>query len=113
MSHNSNDVGQSANRHRPAIIAIVVVLLAVLVAFLVFRPGLNEQNAGIATTPPPSTAIAPAEGTDGTAPPAVNPPDLPVLDESQVRATPAAPTTVASEAPERAPSPTPAPGTVE
>lgn len=50
MSHNT-EPGSAAGRHVPALIAIAVALIAAFLAFLVFRPGLNEQNEGIATTP--------------------------------------------------------------
>ena len=53
MSHNDNNPQRSARRHVPALTAIAVVLLAAVVIFLVFRPGTNEENSGIATTPPP------------------------------------------------------------
>lgn len=92
MSHNDNNPQRSANRHRPALIAIVVALLAVILAFLVFRPGMNEQNDGIATTPPPAeTPVTGAEGTDGTAPPVVSPAGTPQMEEGAVRGTDAAP----------------------
>lgn len=67
MSHNDNNPGTSARNHKPAIIAIVVALLVALVAFMVFTPGANEQNDGIATTAPPAdTPISDAEGTEGS-----------------------------------------------
>ena len=94
MSHNDNNPQRSASRHRPALIAIAVALLAALIAFLVFMPGTNEQNEGIATTPPPAeTPITNAEGTDGTAPPVVSPEGTPQMEESEVRGTEAAPAT--------------------
>lgn len=78
MSHNSNDVGRSASRHRPALIAIAVALLVALLAFVVFRPGTNEQNEGIATTAPPAgTPITNAEGQDGNTSPPVSASGLP------------------------------------
>ena len=92
MSHNDNNPQRSASRHRPALIAIAVALLAALIAFLVFMPGTNEQNEGIATTPPPAeTPITNAEGTDGTAPPVVSPEGTPQMEEGEVRGTEAAP----------------------
>lgn len=94
MSHNSNDVGRSARRHRPALIAIAVALLMALVAFLVFTPGANEQNDGIVTTPPPGdTPVSTAEGIDGTAPPVVSPEGLPQPETEAVRGGGAAPAT--------------------
>ncbi len=94
MSHNDNNPQRSASRHRPALIAIAVALLAALIAFLVFMPGTNEQNEGIATTPPPAeTPITNAEGTDGTAPPVVSPEGTPQMEEGEVRGTEAAPVT--------------------
>ena len=85
MSHNDNNPQRSASRHRPALIAIAVALLAALIAFLVFMPGTNEQNEGIATTPPPAeTPITNAEGTDGTAPPVVSPEGTPQMEEGEV-----------------------------
>lgn len=56
MSHNT-DPHTAAKNHRPAIIGIALALMVALVVFLVFRPGINEQNQGIATTPPPSGTI--------------------------------------------------------
>ncbi|MDO5647935.1 hypothetical protein [Paracoccus sp. (in: a-proteobacteria)] len=53
MSHN-NEPERAAPRHMPAIIAIAVALLVAVLAFVVFRPGADEQNDGIATTPPPA-----------------------------------------------------------
>lgn len=74
MSHNDNNPQRAASRHRPALIAIAVALLAALVAFLVFMPGTNEQNEGIATTPPPAgTPITEAEGRDEGQPTPVAP----------------------------------------
>lgn len=94
MSHNSNDVGRSASRHRPALIAIAVALLVAFLAFVVFRPGVDEQNDGLATTPPPAgTPTTTAEGTDGTAPPVVSPEGLPAPASESVRGTEAAPET--------------------
>lgn len=93
MSYNDNNPQRSASRHRPALIAIAVALLLALLAFVVFRPGMNEQNDGIATTPPPAeTPITDAEGTDGTAPPVVSPEGTPQMEEEEVRGTEAAPT---------------------
>lgn len=64
MSHNDDNAQRSARNHRPAIIGIAVALLVALVAYFVFMPGTNEQNEGIATTPPPAeTPLTPAEGT--------------------------------------------------
>lgn len=54
MSHNDDDVTRSARNHRPAIIGIAAALLVALLAYLVFMPGTNEQDQGIATTPPPA-----------------------------------------------------------
>lgn len=94
MSHNSNDVGRSASRHRPALIAIAVALLMAFLAFMIFRPGLDDQNDGIVTTPPPAgTPTTTAEGIDGTAPPVVSPEGLPQPDTEAVRGTEAAPET--------------------
>lgn len=94
MSHNDNNVQRSAGRHRPALIALAIALLAAFLAFVVFRPGTNEQNEGIATTPPPAeTPITNAEGTDGTAPPVVSPEGTPQMEDEDVRGTEAAPAT--------------------
>ncbi|SNR24239.1 hypothetical protein EYF88_01685 [Paracoccus sediminis] len=74
MSHNDNNAERSASRHRPALIAIAVALLVALIAFLVFMPGTDEQNEGIATTPPPAdTPITDAEGLEEGQPTAVAP----------------------------------------
>lgn len=92
MSHNDDNLNREARRHNPAIIGIIVALVVAVVAFLIFRPGTNEQNDGIATTPPPAeTPITAAEGTDGTAPPVVSPSGTPQMEESEVRGTEAAP----------------------
>lgn len=65
MSHNEPDPVQSVRKHRPAVIAIILALAVVIIAYFVFTPGLNEQNDGIATTPPPGdTTLAPAEGLE-------------------------------------------------
>lgn len=94
MSHNDNNVQRSASRHKPALIALAIALLAAFLAFMVFRPGVEEQNEGLATTPPPAgTPITNAEGIDGTAPPLVSPEGLPELEEGEVRGTEAAPAT--------------------
>ena len=94
MSHNSNDVGRSARRHRPALIAIAVALLVAFLAFMIFTPGANEENDGIVTTPPPGdTPVTTAEGIDGEAPPVVSPEGLPQPDEEAVRGTEATPET--------------------
>ncbi|WP_374303779.1 hypothetical protein [Paracoccus sp. (in: a-proteobacteria)] len=94
MSHNDNNVQRSASRHKPALIAIAFVLIAAFLAFMVFRPGVDEQNEGLATTPPPAgTPVTNAEGTDGTAPPLVSPEGLPEPEEGEVRGTEAAPAT--------------------
>lgn len=94
MSHNDNNPQRSASRHKPALIAIAIALLAAFLAFMVFRPGMDDQNEGIATTPPPAeTPITDAEGTDGTAPPLVSPEGTPQMEESEVRGTEAAPAT--------------------
>ena len=94
MSHNDNNPQRSASRHKPALIAIAIALLAAFLAFMVFRPGMDDQNEGIATTPPPAeTPITNAEGTDGTAPPLVSPEGTPQMEESEVRGTEAAPAT--------------------
>lgn len=94
MSHNDNNVQRSASRHKPALIALAIALLAAFLAFMVFRPGVEEQNQGLATTPPPAgTPVTEAEGTDGTAPPLVSPEGLPQPEEGEVRGTDAAPAT--------------------
>lgn len=92
MSHNDNNPQRSASRHKPALIAIAIALLVAFLAFMVFSPGMDEQNDGIATTPPPADApITDAEGTDGTAPPVVSPEGTPQMEEGEVRGTEAAP----------------------
>ncbi|WP_265501865.1 hypothetical protein [Paracoccus beibuensis] len=64
MSHN-HEPERAAPRHKPAIIAIIFVLAVALVAFLVFTPGADENNDGIATTEPPAgTTVTEAEGTE-------------------------------------------------
>ncbi|MFN4061093.1 MAG: hypothetical protein ACK4IA_10110 [Paracoccus hibiscisoli] len=70
MSYNHNDPEKAARKHKPAIIAIVVALAVAVLAFLVFAPGANEQNDGIATTPPPAgTPMSDAEGLGAPADP--------------------------------------------
>lgn len=71
MSFNHDNPEKAARKHKPAIIAIIVALAVALIAFLVFSPGANEQNDGIATTPPPEgMPISDAEGLgQDTAPP--------------------------------------------
>lgn len=71
MSHN-HEPDKAARRHKPAIIAIAVALLAALLAFWIFRPGVPEEGGdGLANTPPPaSMPLGDAEGrSDETAPP--------------------------------------------
>ena len=78
MSHNDNNPQRAASRHKPALIAIAVALLAAFLAFMVFRPGMDTQNDGIATTPPPGeTPITNAEGIDGNTSPPVSASGLP------------------------------------
>ncbi len=99
MSHNDNNPQRSARRHVPALTAIAIVLIAAFVAFIVFRPGTDEQNAGISTTPPPEgTPLTNAEGTDRTAPPLVSPEGTPQLEEGEARGTEAAPVAVGEPA---------------
>lgn len=63
MSYNHNDPEKAARKHKPAIIAIIVALVVAGLAFLVFSPGADEQNDGIATTAPPGdTPVSDAEG---------------------------------------------------
>ena len=71
MSYNHNDPEKAARNHKPAIIAIVVALAVAVLAFLVFTPGANEQNDGIATTPPP--ADVPLSDADGLGAPVGDP----------------------------------------
>lgn len=71
MSHN-HEPPKAASRHKPALIAIAVALLAALIAFMVFRPGVVDDGGdGIANTPPPAgVPTTQAEGReDETAPP--------------------------------------------
>lgn len=71
MSFNDNVPQRSARRHRPAIIGIVVALLAALAAFLWF--GANPQRGEA----PPAGSV-PAEVTEGTVPSGtVSPPGTP------------------------------------
>lgn len=71
MSFNDNVPERSARRHRPAIIGIVVALLAALAAFLWF--GANPERGEVEPAAP-----VPAEVTDGTVPSAaVSPPGTP------------------------------------
>ena len=65
MSYNSNDPERAAKRHTPAIIGIVVAVLAAVVLFFVFQPGApNEGGDGIATTAPDDATLTEAEGID-------------------------------------------------
>ncbi|WCR11710.1 hypothetical protein JHW45_04870 [Paracoccus stylophorae] len=74
MSYNENDPGRSASKHRPALIGIAVAIIAAIVAYLVFLPGTDEQNEGIATTAPPAdTAVSEASGTDAGSTPDIAP----------------------------------------
>lgn len=71
MSHN-HEPDKAARRHKPAIIAIAIALLAALLAFWVFRPGVPEEGGdGLANTPPPADMpLGDAEGrSDQTEPP--------------------------------------------
>lgn len=79
MSYNHNDPQKAASKHKPAIIAIIVALAVAVLAFLVFTPGANEQNDGIATTPPPADMpMSDAEGLgEDVAPPMVSDADTP------------------------------------
>ncbi|MGP9804574.1 hypothetical protein [Paracoccus sp. NSM] len=55
MSHN-HEPPKAASRHKPALIAIAVALLAALIAFMVFRPGVVDDGGdGIANTAPPAS----------------------------------------------------------
>lgn len=78
MSFNSNDTGRSARRHRPALIAIAVAILVSVLAFLVFRPGVEKSDDGVTQTPPPAgVPLTDAEGRDGAAAPQIAPEGLP------------------------------------
>lgn len=73
MSNSEPDPEEAVRNHRPAIIAIILAVVVAILAYFVFTPGMDEQNDGIATTPPPAgTPITPAEGNDPAAPPAEN-----------------------------------------
>ena len=79
MSHN-HEPEKAARRHKPAIIAIAVALLAALIAFWVFRPGVPEEGGdGLANTPPPADMpLTDAEGREaGTEPPVTPGADTP------------------------------------
>lgn len=92
MSHNDNVPERAARNHRPAIIGIVVAVLVALVAYFVFMPGTNEQNEGIATTPPPAeTPVTPAEGTTEAPAPDAAAPEADAAPEAAPEAAPAAP----------------------
>lgn len=73
MSHNS-EAPRAASQHKPAIFALIVALLAALIAFMVFRPGLDEQNEGIATTPVIVDPVSSNSAVDPQSPAAQNPP---------------------------------------
>ena len=63
MSYNHENPEKAARKHKPALIAIALALLVAAVVFFVFTPGADEQNDGIATTPPPAgTPVTDAEG---------------------------------------------------
>lgn len=62
MSHN-HEPEKAARNHKPAIIAIIVALVAAVIVFFVFTPGVDEQNDGITTTAPEAGVPIPeAEG---------------------------------------------------
>lgn len=87
MSSNDPNVPHEAKNHRPAIIAIVLALVVAALAFFVFSPGADEQNDGIATTPPPTgTTSTPAEGTDGATEAPIAPDDAAPVDGAETPA---------------------------
>lgn len=74
MSHNNDNIEREARRHNPALIAIVVALAVAAVVYFVFVLGADEQNEGVATTPPPADAtLTEAEGTGGEDAPVIAP----------------------------------------
>ncbi|MDP5307696.1 hypothetical protein [Paracoccus spongiarum] len=90
MSHNEHRPETAARNHRPAIIAIAVALLVAVIAYFVFLPGIDEQNEGIATTPPPAeSTLSDAEGTgaEGSAP--ISPEGAAPVGETDETAAPA------------------------
>lgn len=88
MSHNEEDVTRSASKHRPAIIGIVVALVVAVLAYFVFLPGTNEQDEGIATTPPPAgTPITDAEGLEGGTETPISPEPAAPVGETEGEAT--------------------------
>lgn len=74
MSHN-HEPPKAASRHKPALIAIAIAMLAALIAFMVFRPGVEDDGGdGIATTPPPAEVTSTeAEGREEETDPPVVP----------------------------------------
>ena len=88
MSFNDNIPERAARRHRPAIIGIIVALLAAAAAFLWFSANPERGEA------PPAGPV-PAEVTDGTVPAeTVSPPGTPGGDST----TPAGATTTPAPA---------------
>lgn len=53
MSSNDSNPERAAKRHVPAIVGIGLALVVALLAFLIFMPGVDEDDEGIATTAPP------------------------------------------------------------
>lgn len=64
MPHNT-EPKRDASRHKPALVAMAVALLTVVALFLVLRPGWNEDDAGIATTPPPVESLSEPKAQPG------------------------------------------------
>ncbi|MDO5657745.1 MAG: hypothetical protein Q4G36_05430 [Paracoccus sp. (in: a-proteobacteria)] len=66
MSHNENTPERSANRHRPALVAILVALVVAALAMFVFG-GSDPEGDDVSRTVPADAPLTEAEGTDQTA----------------------------------------------
>lgn len=65
MSHNDNIPERSANRHRPALVAILVALVVAALAMFIFG-GSDPEGEDVSRTAPADAPLTEAEGTDTT-----------------------------------------------